>query len=120
MIRILTDLPDKVLGLSARGRVTAEDYAQTITPALEDRLTRHEKVRLLYHLGPDFERFTTTALWDDARLGMHHLRDFDRIAVVTDVGWIRGMVRALKPLAGDIRLFANTDLDQARDWVSAV
>ena len=119
MITILTDLPDQVLGLSASGRVTADDYAQTITPALEDRLTRHDYVRLLYYLGPDFDRFTTTALWDDARLGMHHLRDFERIAVVTDVGWIRGMVRALQPLAGEIRLFDNAALEQARDWVSA-
>ena len=118
MITILNDLPENVLGLSASGRVSADDYAQIITPALADRLSRHERIRLLYFLGDDFDRFTTTALWDDARLGMHHLRDFDRIAVVTDVGWIRVMVRALKPLSGDIRLFDNAELAQARDWAS--
>ena len=117
MITILGDLPDNVLGLSATGRVTAADYQKTIMAALDDRLARHDRIRLLYHFGRDFDRFTTTALWDDARIGMHHLRDFERIAVVTDVGWIRVMVRALQPLAGEIRLFDNIDLDSARAWV---
>lgn len=117
MITILDDLPDHVLGASATGRVTAEDYRDVLIPALEARLARHERIRFLYYLGPDFRRFTTTALWDDARIGLRHLRDFERIAVVTDVDWLRTMVRALQPLTGEMRWFASAELDAAHAWV---
>lgn len=120
MITFLEDLPAQVLGISATERVTGEDYTQVLRPALEQRLQQHDRLRLLYHLGPEFRRFTTTALWDDPRLGLQHLEDFERIAIVTDVDWIRTAVEALNPVAPQTwRLFDNDELDSARAWISA-
>ena len=118
MIRILDGYPDQVLAISAIERVTAEDYQDILTPALEDKLTRHAKLRLLYHLGPDFKRFNTTALWDDARLGFHHLRDFERIAVITDVTWIGKLADiADKAVSFDVRTYSNAALAEASAWI---
>ncbi|UCG73626.1 MAG: STAS/SEC14 domain-containing protein [Chromatiales bacterium] len=118
MIEVMDDFPDSVLAVRARDRVTAEDYRDVLTPAVEDKLSRHPKLRLLYHLGPDFTRFTTTALWDDARLGFHHLRDFERIALVTDVGWIGKLARTAGRAPGiDISVFPNAEIEAASAWI---
>ena len=118
MIEILPGYPDAVLAVSASERVTTEDYRNVLAPAVEDRLRRHQQLRFLYHLGPGFKRFTTTALWDDARLGFHHLRDFERIAVVTDVDWLARLAStAGRTLGLEIRSFGNGELDAARDWI---
>ena len=118
MIDLLPGFPDAVLAVSARERVTADDYREVLTPALEDRRSRHDRLRLLYLLGPDFRRFTTTALWDDARLGFHHFGDFDRIAVVTDVEWLGRLAhKSAQLLELEIRHFPTAELAAARDWI---
>jgi hypothetical protein len=118
MIEILENYPAAVLAISAHGRVTGEDYRDVLTPAVESKFQQFDKLRLLYHLGPDFKRFTTTALWDDARLGFHHLRGFERIALVTDVEWLRKLARtANTALPAEIREFSNADLEKASEWL---
>lgn len=118
MIEIQPGFPDAVLAVRASGRVTADDYRDVLIPATEDKLGRHAQLRLLYHLGPDFKRFTTTALWDDARLGLHHLRDFERVALVTDVEWLGKLAgRTGRSLGPEIRHFSDAELEYAREWV---
>lgn len=119
MIELITNLPVNVVALTASGQVTADDYENVIIPLVDDKLAQFEKIRLLYHLGPNFKRFTTTALWDDAKIGFHHLSNFERVAVVSDVSWIRTMIKGIgRTMPGEIRTFANDELDQAMKWVS--
>jgi hypothetical protein len=118
MLKLLTDLPDHVIGVSAEGRVTGEDYRDMLEPAVDERLRLHSRIDLLYHLGADFTRFTTTALWDDARLGLHHLHDFRRVAVVTDVDWLKVAIRAAEKIAdAELRVYPNAELASARAWL---
>lgn len=119
MIEVMIDLPDQVLGLRATGEVTAEDYRSILLPALEEKLRRHKKVRLLYVLGDGFEGYTRGAAWEDAKVGMKHLTAFDRVAVVTDVDWVESMVKGLGfVFPGEVRVFDDDDVDEARRWVS--
>jgi hypothetical protein len=118
MIKLLPDMPANVVAISASGQVTGDDYAKIFVPAIEKTLEHHKKIRLLYQLGPEFKKFTTTALWDDAKVGFHHLTDFERVAVVSDVTWIVTMIRGIGlTLPGEVRTFANQQLDQAMDWI---
>jgi len=118
MIKLLPDMPANVVAISASGQVTGEDYAKTLVPAIEKALEHHKKIRLLYQLGPEFKKFTTTALWDDAKVGFHHLTDFERVAVVSDVTWIITMVTGIGlALPCEVRTFANDQLDQAMAWI---
>jgi len=119
MITAYDDVPDKVAAFRASGEVTAQDYETTLIPAVEDKLGRHKKISLLYHLGPDFGGFTAGAMWDDTRVGFGHLAAWDRIAMVSDVSWIRNMVHALGfVVPGTIRVFGNNQLAEAKRWVS--
>jgi len=119
MIEIINDLPERVLGLKASGEVTAEDYRTVLVPAIEAQLTRHKKVRLLYVFGDEFQGYTGGAAWEDTKVGMKHLTSFERVAVVTDVDWIENTIKAFGfALPGEVRVFDDDDLDEARRWVS--
>jgi hypothetical protein len=118
MIERLTGLPDNVIGFSAHGQITAADYEEHVVPAVEEALMSHEKVRLLYHLGEDFDGFDAGAFWEDARVGLSHLAAWERIALVTDVGWLRGATKAMGfMMPGHVRVFTNAELETARNWV---
>ncbi|MEM7435747.1 MAG: STAS/SEC14 domain-containing protein [Myxococcota bacterium] len=119
MIELIQDVPDRVLGLKATGHVTAEDYQQVLVPALETKLRKLKKVRLLYVAANDFEGYSGGAAWEDAKVGMKHLGAFERAAIVTDVDWIANMVRAFGfAIPGEVRVFESDDLQDAREWIS--
>ena len=73
MIEMLSDLPDNVLGVEAKGEVTGGDYEQVLVPEIEERLARHDKIRLVYVLGEEFDGYSAGAMWDDTKVGMEHL-----------------------------------------------
>lgn len=119
MIERIADLPDHVVGFTAVGKVTGEDYENVLIPAVEAGLERHSHLNLLYHLGPDFEGFDARAVWNDAKVGLKHLTAWKRMAVVTDVDWIRAASRAFGfVMPCHVRVFEESGLDEARSWVS--
>jgi hypothetical protein len=67
-------------------------------------------VRLLYVLGEEFEGYSPAASWEDAKLGIGHWRAWERIAIVTDRGWIRDAL---------VKVFAAAEQSDAVAWVGA-
>jgi hypothetical protein len=119
MIEVMTDLPDRVLGLKASGEVSADDYKTVLVPALEQKLSRTKKVRLLYVVTGDFKGYSMGAAWEDAKVGMQHLTSFERVAIVTDVDWIENMTKAFGfAIPGEVRVFDDDELEEARQWIS--
>lgn len=118
MIELLADLPDNVVGARATGEVEDDDYDDVLVPAIDAALERHDKIRLLYVLGEDFEGYEPGAVWSDAKLGARHLTSFERIAVVTDTAWARRSVKLFGwMIPGLVRTFSLDELQQARSWV---
>ncbi len=118
MIEILTGLPDDVIGFTASDRVTGKDYESVLIPAIEEKLSRHEKISLLYHLGKDFSGFDAEAMWDDVKVGLHHITAWKKIAVVTDVEWIRAATKIMGfAMPAQVRVFPNEQFDAAREWI---
>jgi hypothetical protein len=119
MIEIIPDMPDEVVAVSAKGTVTGEDYDNVLVPVIEERLKRHQKIRMLYQLGRDFSGFTAAAMWDDAKVGIRHLSAFEKIAVVSDVDWIASAVRIFAfVIPCPVKVFRNDKLSEAKNWVS--
>jgi hypothetical protein len=119
MIELLSGLPDNVLGFEAKGEVTGDDYERVLVPAVEDRLTRNDKIRLVYVLGEDFSGYSAGAMWDDAKVGMHHLFSWERIALVTDHESYGRMTKGFGFLMpAKVRVFATAELDDAKTWAS--
>lgn len=121
MIEMIEGLPDDVVAIRASGRVTAEDYDKILIPAIEDRLKKHKKIRVLYQLGKDVTVFTPGAMWDDAKVGIRHITSFEKVAVVSDIEWIVGAVKFFAFLMPcPVRIFSPEEFDNAKDWVSRV
>jgi hypothetical protein len=120
MIEIMSGLPEHVLGFTAKGKVTGQDYESALIPAVEEKLKKYSKINLLYHLGKDCSGFEVEAMWDDTKIGLKHLTAWERIAVVSDIDWIRLTTKAFGfVMPGHVRVFANSQLDEAREWVSS-
>jgi hypothetical protein len=120
MIEVMQGLPDYVLGFTAHGKVTGSDYDSVVIPELEARFQKHEKLSLLYHFAEDFSSFDAEAIWDDTWADLRHFRDWEKIAVVADIDWVRkaaNIFGLLRP--GRVRVFTNAQLGEAREWVTA-
>jgi len=116
MIEIIKELPDNVVGIIARGRVTNEECDNVLRPAMEASLKRHRKIRLYYEVGSRFPG----AGWADLDLAIDHLPQWERVAVVTNTGWVRQTVNALRFLiASEIRVFTMLEAEEGRAWIAA-
>ena len=120
MVEQISGLPDNVLGFSAKGTVTANDYESVIIPAVEALFTHHSKIRFLYHLGDEFSGFEAAAVWDDTKLGLTHFSGWERMAVVSDVEWIRAAIKIFGlAIPGQVRVYHNSELAEAKRWIAA-
>jgi SpoIIAA-like len=120
MIRLLTDMPNGVLGLEAVDDVEAEDYENVVIPAIDEAIARHGEVRLVYVLGPEFDDYDGGAVWEDLKLGIKHPTRFERIAVVTDARWARPAMNVFSVLwPGRARAFPLAERSAAAGWAAA-
>ncbi|MGD0291856.1 MAG: STAS/SEC14 domain-containing protein [Candidatus Binataceae bacterium] len=121
MIEILTDFPDNIVAAAAHGVVTKHDYQDTLVPRVELTLKRYPKIRCYYDLGAQFSKMEPGAMWEDFKIGVEHLSRWERVAVVTDVEWIRQAVNVFRFLMpGEVRVFATSEAASAREWITAV
>ncbi len=119
MIEILQGYPDEVLAISGAGRITADDYRNVLAPEVERRIARHGSVRILYYLGPKYQSFSSSAVWSDILFGLSNWSRFGRVALVTDVEWIRASASFFMPFfRGDLRVFGARELNAASAWIS--
>jgi hypothetical protein len=116
VIQIVEGLPENVVGIVVKGRVTNEECDKVLRPLVEESLKRHDKVRLYYEIGCRFPG----AAWEDLRIGIDALPQWERVAVVTDVGWLRHTVNALRfVIPGEVRVFPTNQAYQGCAWISS-
>ena len=119
MMKLLPGLPDNVVGVVASGQVDADDYNTVLIPAIEMALQKRERIRMLYHLGPDFISFSPGAMWDDAKFGLTHWKAWERVAVVTDVPWVAHATLMFKFLMPSVvRVFSPNEYNDAVKWIA--
>ena len=115
---MLEGYPDNVVALLAEGIITHNDYEKILIPLIEEKIRTHKKVKLLYWCGEEFRGFSAGAVWDDARFGMTHLADFQKIALVSDIEWVRQSVKLFAPfIKVPVQIFHNTDIEGANRWI---
>jgi SpoIIAA-like len=120
MIEMLESFPEGVVAAVAKGRVTRRDYDEVLVPAVEAAFRRRDKVRCYYEIGQEFFWMDAGAVWEDFRVGFGHLAGWERIAVVTDVDWVRLAINCFRFLVpGEVRIFSTSAAAEARSWVAA-
>jgi len=115
MIEILEGLPDNVVGLVVKGRVTQKDCAEVLVPVIEKARDRHHRLRLYYEIRSRYPG----AAWEEISLGSEHAPAWERVAVVSDVAWIRHTVQAVRLLIpSEIRVFSTTQIPEGLAWIA--
>jgi hypothetical protein len=119
MIDRLEDFPSNILAFVCHGRVSKAEYDTVVVPAVESALKNNSKVRIYFETASDFRGFDMGAVWEDLKIGMKNLSRWERIAVVTDVEWIKRMVAIFSVLIpGKTKVLPAAEAAQARAWIS--
>ncbi len=118
MLEVMPESTSKILWLRADGRLTDQDYREVFTPRLEAIIREHGKVRLLFHVEPDFRGWTPGALWEDLKLDLKHRGDFEKVALAGAPFWVDALMKLFAPfISGEVRTFLREHLAEAWIWI---
>ena len=117
--QISAGVESNVVALSAHGKVSHQDYERVVTPTIEAKMNLHSRIRFLFVLGDDFEGYTAEAMWDDAKIGVKYFSAFERIAVVTNIAWVKETVRFFGCFVPcPVKVFSNNEIQAAKAWAN--
>jgi len=107
---------DGVLEVRASGKLTKEFYHDFV-PAVEALIDKFGRIRILFFMH-DFHGWTAGAMWEDMKFDLKHWKDIERLAIVGESKWERGMATFCKPFTkATVRYFEHAQLDEARKWL---
>jgi hypothetical protein len=120
VIEVSPESGGNVLILTAVSKLTDEDYKKVLIPHLESIIEQRGKARLLLDMGDEYHGWEAEALWDDARFGTAHRKDFEKMGVIGGPKWVQWALKiAALAIAGEIRTFSPKERDEAVDWIKA-
>ena len=119
MIALIENLPNGVIGFRADGHITASDYTDVLKPAVDAVIKRGDEVRIVIEFA-SWSGMSGGALWEDLKLGIERFTKWKRIALVTDIDWMRQATNVFGWMTpGDVKTFSLADRDDAVAWVAA-
>ena len=120
MIEVSPESEGNILVLRAVGKLTDKDYNDVLIPRLESIIQEHGKARLLLDMGDEFHGWEIAALWDDARFGLTHRNNFEKMGVVGGPKWVEwGLKIGALVIGGEIRSFSSRERGEALRWIKA-
>ena len=118
MVNLVTAEDSNVLTVEVTEKLEKADYERFV-PRVEFLIEKFGRIRVLF-LMRDFHGWSVSALWKDITFDLKHFKDVERVAVVGDKRWEKGMAAFCKPFTtADVKYFDLADLDEARGWVQA-
>ncbi len=116
MIDIIPTDTDNVIGCRINGRIDTEDI-EKFAICIEDKLLRRKKLRIYVEVIM-LEGISLEALFKDLKLGITHLSDFDKKAVVTDEKWMKRVAAIADNLFPNIEVkcFSFDEKEKALEW----
>ena len=110
------DSATNIVRVHVTGKLTKEDY-DLFVPQIDQWLSDHGKVKILFVM-EDFHGWTLSAAWEDTKFGMKHYKDVEKIAMIGDKAWEKGMATFCRPFTmGKIKYFDQSDADEAEKWL---
>ncbi|HUX79177.1 MAG TPA: STAS/SEC14 domain-containing protein, partial [Alphaproteobacteria bacterium] len=86
LIEIIPEEKKKLIHFKCAGAVTHKDYQKVVIPTLEKEISKEGPLRIYCDMR-EMTKIEGKAIWDDYKFGIHHLKDFDRIATVGYQWW---------------------------------
>ena len=115
-IQLTEENGGKVLTVHVSGKLEQADYAHFV-PEFERLVRLHGKLRVIFDM-IDFHGWDAGALWEDTMFAIHHFDDIERLAMIGDKKWERGMEQFCKPFtSATICFFDHAGAGEARRWM---
>ncbi|UJA20811.1 STAS/SEC14 domain-containing protein [Thermoleophilia bacterium SCSIO 60948] len=124
MIEVIDGMPPGTMGFRCEdGDVRPIDLRNVMMPSIRRVVRARERLRILVVAGDGFEGVDRAAIWERAKhawdLGDRDFDLLDRLAVATDVPWIRRGVGSFGWMApGEVRVFELGEVTRAQRWVA--
>ena len=110
--------PSDVIALRFSGLITSQDYTASLVPLIDAASKEHKKLKLLCVFDQYFDGYSAGAMWDDMRFGFSHIATFSKLALVTDIDWIRKSAKLFGTLMPtEVMVFDSDDLQEATAWI---
>lgn len=117
MITIIQDAPDNVAAFRASGKVTKEDFENTLMPYVKVKVEKYDELNYLLHLDTDLEDFTAGAWLQDALLGLKNLTKWNRCAIITDKEGVHKFTEVFGIfMPGEYKAYTTGQLGKAINW----
>jgi hypothetical protein len=108
----------KLLDVHVSGKLAKDDYKEFV-PEVDRLIEQHGKIRVLLKM-TDFRGWKAGALWEDIKFDLKHFSDIERVAMVGEKKWQKGMSQFCRPFTtAKIRYFDRSKIDEAREWAEA-
>lgn len=118
MLYVLPETAGDIIVVQATGTLTASDYQDTFAPLMAEKIAAHGAVRCLLYLDHGFTGWEAGALWQDAKFGIQHSKDFIRIAVVGGNDWLDWALKTAELFtSGEAKHFSESQFLQALHWI---
>jgi hypothetical protein len=106
----------KVVEVKISGKLHKEDYERFV-PLFEKLIADHGKLRVLVEMHT-FHGWDVSALWQDMKFDLKHFKDIERLALVGESKWEKGMATFCKPFTtAKIRYFDVAEASVAKAWI---
>lgn len=112
---------EKVMGLRIEGKVEQGEY-EPVLESLENKLNTAGHINLYMEV-PHTPNIPAQAVWDSIKVGLANLKNYndklDRVAVVTDKGWLKAATALENALFPGIeeRSFSMEEAEEAKNWI---
>lgn len=105
------------LEVRVTGKLTKEFYEE-LAPVVDEQIRERGKLRILFQMH-DFHGWTAGALWEDIKFDLKNWNKIERLAIVGESKWEKGMAIFCKPFtSAKIRYFDQSELSKAKEWLA--
>lgn len=117
-LEVQSNNADAIIRVTATGRLIAEDF-DTFIPEIDRLVEERGKIRILFQL-KEFHGWTPGAAWEDMKFGLTHTAGIERLAMVGDARWEKGLAALFRPFTrAEIRYFDQGNVADARAWLAS-
>jgi hypothetical protein len=109
---------ERLLEVRVTGKLNQEFYDEFV-PIVDAQIKQFGRLRILFVMR-DFHGWTAAALWEDMKFDLKHWQDIERLAIVGDKQWEKGMAAFCKPFTkAHVQFFDLSQVDEARKWLAS-
>lgn len=120
MSLLLQEIMDgRIIEVTVSGKITREVYEEFV-PRAEAAIEKYGSIRIVFvMLG--FHGWDAGALWEDLKFDVKHFNQIERLAIVGETKWEKGMSVFCRPFTtATIKYFDHSEIERAREWIKAI